>query len=655
MKKLLKYGIGATVVGGITAAIAIPIALKVEEKEDVIRHIDMEQIAWGNTKLKDLVTEMKKEESVSGSILTSVSKASTFILYDEEQKGSIELQKKFFEYKLFELREEKGKSGTTDERKKAIDKEVTDIKAKLAKTLSNVDYESTSFSSDFPKVLMPREIIQQRQEKILKENRKAFVAQFSTKAEGEKAWLDERHNKYNGATNDAQAVAMLVYQIIKKDAYGKMNYKLNSEYTIKMQSATNEKGNIIFDFLKNAAKKTSNPLPTDKVYFISTNSKIPGEIYFETDSTKNTQIDDMGKMNLVHLYHALIPAIQNVKGSSLPWNITKADLIGDDSKGNAGLLSMHGSSNTSFIKSLEKLFDTSSASQVEADNFFISHSLSQPTAAKYGSLGVNTQIGSLKGFAPGFVLGSIEGFKAINAGSVTHTEGDAVITKIISGIESIFTSKSITNQEQLVSYINSLTDQEITNIFGGVFRDAFGDKPKLFYMLSDQSFMVMSKFGIHIIKAEGLANGAALTTQINKDLQSAADEQNTDKVVLNYTQLFSRLSSTEKIVAKLMNDAPFVAQLETGYNNVNKIGTEVEDQLKEDGTKKTWTEVKEDIKKAIDNIVASNKIQQVMGALGSNFDTFLEGKYDNNLLDKGVVGSTISPGDIYKDAIGLVG
>lgn len=689
MKKLVKYGIGTLVTAGVATGIAIPVANKVNEKKDVIRHIDMSQLAWGNTTLQQVVDSVKEDEKVSGSILTSVSKSATFIMYDKEQEASLKLQEMHFEFKLFQIREERAKleneksqSGTTQARKRQIDERLKDLtddekttndnKNKLTH-LTKADYESATFISTFPKVLMIREVIKERQSKIFDDNKRAFVNQFSTKEEGENAWLDEQKKKYNGATNKNDAVAMLVYGIIRKDAYAVYNYELNGTYTKEMKDAVKaDTTTKVFPFLANAQEKTTLGTKTDKVYFIATKSKDPSKIAVTIDAT-NKAIVDMASTKLVHLSHALIPVRQNAISATLPWEVVKEELIGGKKGSQAtGFASMYGTASpaTSFIESLAALFDHTATetgapaeAAVKADNFFIGKALSQPTAAKGGSLGVKQKIESVKGMAPGFQVGIIEALHAIASGNNDHTEGDAVVQAIIDGVKKIFTDHSITNQAQLVAYVNSLSKDQITNVFGSVFRTAFGAKPKLYYLLSDHSFILRSeKFGIHFVKVEDFSNPQTLVDQINKDLKNAADDQAVSKVIINYTQLFANMATTDKVVTELLADSAVEAKLKAGYDKdaKDKNGEEIEDQMKTnaDGTKvkMTWAEVKTSITKAVENIVASKKLNMVMSSLGNGIKKFLEDNIDKDLIDPtdGHAGtSTIDAEKIYNDALGM--
>ena len=656
MKKGLKIGIGVTVAAGAAAAIAVPIALNVSKKTKVIdKDINLNEKAWGNTTLGDLLNQVKQDIQVNGSLVTDLGKVATFYLYDKEQTGSIKLQKQWFEYKIWKLNKEKAATGTPDARKHEIEREINSINAKIAKlpNLTNSDYNRISFKTDYPKILMKRSIIKERQTNIYNDTKNAYIRQFATRAEGERAWIEERKKKYNGATSDSDAIALLVYKIIQNDAYARTKYSFNSSYTYEQKQSGK------FTFLVNAVEPPTSPKDTDKVYFISTQSKDPDKIAVDISATSPDIVKLTGS-KLVKTSHALIQAKQDEKGYSLPWKVSKDVLIGDSAGKSFGLLSFYGAGGSkNFFNLLTTLF--TGATMSDDDKEFIHKATGQPSASKDGSLGVNTKIGSLKNMVPGFALGGIEGMTDHS----TH-DGAAIVTKIVTGLQKFLTDNSITDQVALEQHVNAMSDNEISATFGTLFRDAFKDgattnAPKLSYGIGTNSYMVLSNNGIHFVMLQDFQNAADLSSQITKDLNNAAKNQSVKDNVIDYSKLFSIVSQQDIILKDLIkNDGAFMTILKDGYNlpSTSKTGEQFPDVYEADGTTKLPFDsaslgadtVLERIKKAFENIEATRVYKEVTGVLGNTLDDWLVKNYDSGLRT-----FTKSPTEIYQDAVTLGG
>lgn len=653
MKKMVKYGIGGAVAAGIITGITVPLVMTINKKDDLpdYRKIDMDQEAWDGKTLQQLVDGVKEEEQIKGSLVTELSKVSAFYLYDKEQLGSIDLQKMDLEFQKKKLQDEKAKPATTAARQTAIDTEITKIDEKITKlaSLTKADYEEQTFKTKFPLILMKREVITERQKSILLDTKNAFVARFSTTTEGENAWLDEMKKKYNGATSTDQAVSMLVYSIIRKDAFAATRYKFNSQYTVEQMDSGK------YSFLTHATKKATNPRETDKVYFVSTESKIPSKIFVDhTNVTSGSIIDKLSRTHLVETHHALIKAIQNEKGGLLPWNIKKEDLIGDGTGKSYGLLSYYGQ--TGSKRFYELIGDMVSGTTFDEDVFkkFVKHATGQPSAAKEGSLGLNYELESTKGMVPGFALGSIEAMS-----DRANTDGIAIINTLKGKIDTWMTSKTITSQEKLEQVINSMSAEEITQEFGSMFSSTFGEKPKLFYGLKNNAYLVISKFGIHIIWQQKYTTPAELEAQITKDLKKAADDQSISGSVIDYTKLFAKSQAEEQVLRDLLADTNF--KVEDGYNKTEatKTNEDFPTQYEElpanapAGTqrqKMTWADVKAQIIQSLDNIEKTKSFKLLGDVIGTSLDTWLKTQYDSNLRD-----STTSAEDIYRHARTLGG
>lgn len=693
MKKWAKITIASVAVAGVTTAIAVPVALEVNKKEELqdFQKIDMTQNAWQGTTLQQLVDGVKHEEQIKGSLVTKLSEVAAFSLYDDEQTGSVQLQKDTFEYQIWKLDRQLAEKITdsgghqtdryTGASRTTLQSNKTTIQGKLTKLnggLSDSDYNSLTFSRDYPLILMKRSIITTRQNNILQDTKNSFVAQFSTRAEGENAWINEVKKKYNGATSDAEAVSMLVYGIIKNDAYASTKFKLNQSYTVEQRLFAEEQkaaSKHAFDFLLNAyissdvqghmtnSLADTDPRLTDselskKLFFISSNSKNSSKIYIDPDKAAT----ELEKLNLVSTSHALIAAKQNVKGESLPWDIKKEALIGKDDGSNYGILGFFGAApQKNFYTLLNELKSATTTDAGWHGDFkqFVEKATGQPSAKKDGLLGMKEKLESVTGMVKGFAIGAIEAMYTQKHSAIASVaDGKAVIDALVTSIGNWFTANSITTQDELTQKINSMTDDQVTQTFGSMFRDAFKDGTstslRWVYHVAGNIYIVTSQFGVHFINIEA-QDKTRIKTTIEADIKKSFDDQSTSDVKLNYSQLMTKYRSQETLLKDMMADTAFVAKVKAGYEKTStaKINSDFPDQLDANGHKIAWADLLVSINAALDNVqdaARSGKMNQILDANGIKY---ISDKYDKKLFAETVGGTgtdkdtTLSAEEIY--------
>ena len=680
MNKGIKIGIGVVALGGVATAIAVPIAL---HKGEVARHIDMNQEAWHGQSLKNLVDKIKEEQQTSGSIVTEAMKAIAFKKYDEEQKGSLKLQVMNFRWDIFSLNKEKkdleDKKNklnaqtsaktikTIDERLKKIDEKKTKINEKIAKIeggkLTDGDYNSSTFSTDYPIVLTPEKIIEEKQKRIILDQQTSYSDQFATKQEGSNSWEEERSKKYNGATSNDQAATYLTYGIIKPNTLAQYKYKINDSYTYEQKEAEyDDNGGAkkkIFPFLDKAATKT-NMDDDEKIYFISTESKNPDKIAADTKQLVGNKASKTGlaAFPITRLAHTLIGVKQNKNGASLAWDITKEMLIGSpDKKGpdaKYGLLSKFGTKR--FYELLADYKTTGTAADA-AEKTFIRYASQngEGTVDKAGLLSIKPTLKNLDGMAPGFTLGSIEGLSLTSA---APNDGAKILDDIIAGLRAFVGQKT---DPQVTQSVKDMNADEIKQTFGTIFRNAFGAKPNIAYKISNSRFITLSKFGIHIIKHTEYNNESEINTQIQKDLDKAVADQSTKNVELNYTEMFGLVSTDDDIVTQYLKDHPHDNLGYGSGTSGSKDGKGIIQQKDDAGQALTWSEVKDLITKTIESNKEKRIIDSVNSIIGKNVESFLVPQYDKGLLNTQLTVDSsgnkkiVDAGKIYEDATKLAG
>ena len=676
MKKKItkkKIGIGITtalILGGITAGITIPLLNKVNSKEDIgnqfyqpgdeFYYLDQTGGYFTNKDDTNKVTvtalnqsnHVKQEKNISKTETISKSLISLHkVLYDEEQKGSIQLQKMYFEYNIKSLQDEKAKLTTSEadvERGKAIDQDIKEIQDKIAIIdANNIPYEDLDFSSKYPRILMKRQVIFDKKKVIIQEEKNSYVKVYDTEAEGLTEWNKYMGQKYSGATSIAQAVDSVIDAQIKTQAMARFSVKINSEYTKKMVDSTK------FTFLDKAKMETlaGTDKPTedgDNYYFLGTSSKIPSKIALtfdaHTTSADYTSFKTIASLHrLTHVQHFLIAAKQSEGKKSLPWDVNKATM-------KHLLQKFNGKEVLDEIKT--KLFINDDATDLLIRTFSDN---SEGTKTKVGSLGIKSLLSHMIGTGPLYGLGLLEAEKEIDGG----TAGTNILTTLTTQLKSKATSLGIiptgtSNDNEynqgIEEGIDALTDAEVKAKFGSVFRDVFNAKGQFSYLIDKTNgiAVVPSSFGIHIMKLTNLT-GADLESQIEKDLQSAYKEKTTSKAKLDYAQI-SADSFTDAQKLKVLLGDKTGANLST--DSKDTLFDDMKDYLKEKATDADLTkdQVFEKIFTAVQNNIDGEVIGKVSEALKGKIDSFTknidghtrENDYDNN----GV--ADISPELIYK-------
>ena len=277
MKKIIKIGMGTLIVGGIATGIAVPLSTKVKEKTDVIPPIDGNGlVVEGGGTVEEWVAAIEKTSEASPSLFSESLKATGRIKYEEEQKGSLEIQSMNFNYEIYKLNQEvidldkELKDVVTplltnaditikeaaEARKKAIEDrkiDIADSKKKnsdkiLAITNNTIDYSSDKFAYDYPDVLATRANLIEKQKKILDDQKDAYIKQFNTLAEGKAGWIDQLKKQYNGALTDDEAVEGLVDKVISGPALKQYGRSLQSNYTIE-QALAKVGNDYVYEFL----------------------------------------------------------------------------------------------------------------------------------------------------------------------------------------------------------------------------------------------------------------------------------------------------------------------------------------------------------------------------------------------------------------------
>ena len=659
MKKSTKIIVGVTAVAGISSAITAVAMTSIK----YMKYFDMNQLAWkGGPSLHDLVKKSDDKINASKSLMDQVKTTSSFYLYTAEQLGTVEFQKMNFKYDINKKIKESKKAQTTSERKKEIKKEIKEINKKLKKLedgLTFDDYSDDDFSSNYPDIDLPMKKIQENQEKKFKDEKNAFVNQSKTEEEGDKSWINEMKKKYGGATNEKEAITYLIYNEIKNKSFASNQYFLNDKYTVEQKKAKDKKGNIIYTFLKNVKINEKHQKDEDKIYFISSNSKNPTYIY--ADPTNPKILTKLTKANLVGLSHVLIPAKQNEKGPTLPWDITKEAIMGknntkDKQDGYLGLLGFYidkDGKQQQYYKNIDSLFQKPVLSKY--DKLFVENAVNQPSKDKDGSLGIDSKDKVLQDLNPGFRLGMSA---ALAKDSKISANGLTVLQNIKSGLDKFMKEhKNITNQSSLTNTINDMPKDDFSKKFGIIFRDAFNKEgeeygsPNLCYQIKGtNTFIVLSKDGIHIVKSKDYTDKKIIKEQIKDDLANASKNQNTKKVKINYKKLFQTISTDTYIIEQLMQDNIFIKYIKSGYikdkdkknygdlpdQKKNTLNVKVEQKAK-------WETVKIRINATIKNNDNYKKYKEIKKLLGDNLKWLLS-RYDLKLTV-----STITQQDIYSD------
>lgn len=485
--------------GAIATSITVPLVLK---KSDKVSLDWNEDELVGGMPGDDFIGKVEEEGEKDKSSLNTFNYQVAFYLYDQEQMGSLELQKQFFYWNIYEkeilIKEEEEKDSPSkdtikewnndiskiNEKIEKVNKEIAGMKAEKPSHGKGIDFKSSTLGSDYSRILLPLKEVREKRTKIFMDTKENFIKKYSTRQEGLNKWPDERRNLYDNAATDSQAIDYLTHQQITGDAFAQFRFKLNSDYTLEQKFAKrpklNEDGTVvngkfdyIFDFLRDidgGAKPSikdytkqlksdfSNmesvkynelekyegeyyfgdnwkDIKSDKVYFVSTNSKAWEKLAIGSQLFSEILTTDMIEVN-----HALIAGKQSENGSSIAWSIEKdivkklLTIYGRQIKGEKEdeLSDLDWHNATSANKEVDKvnqgykLIDnlfpiiresmTTEQVKLEEKNtrLFIDTFSDDPSGKdKYGSLGVMSVADYVSKMVPGFSFGVLAGLQRI--------------------------------------------------------------------------------------------------------------------------------------------------------------------------------------------------------------------------------------------------
>ena len=636
-KLILKSLISILVLGGIGAGIGIPVSNYVNKKEDVLKKINLEEIAYTDANgkewsLKELIEEGEKQEKESISLINDVIKSTVYYLYKNEQQESFEEQIRTFKYEWFKKNETKTKLENKDSLNENEKKELKNINEKLTKlekkiewlknnkTNKKVDYNSSNFKKDYPKVLPSIYSLEEKQGKIFDDKKNAYVESFKTLAEGEAEWIKKMKNDYDGAVSKKEAIASLTYKTIKDDALKRYKLSIIDDYTVEMENAKykTETENI-YPFLDGLTAENNLDLNDDKdktLYFIGTNSK--NSAHIKSNLNLNGEIiAALERKKVVKMNHLLIGAKPNEKGSSLNWIVEKKTIKNlfreyTDENGNKAYL----------IDLLdENLFKDDEEEHKEKTTFFIENvSDDTGTAKKNGALGIDSIMNLLGDKVPGFVLGVIDGYD----NSQVPNEGIQLLTSMKEELKKIVWGEKVSGDwpterkslKAMREYIDSMEKEKFDEKFGKLFKKLFKYNDagsEISYDLGNKTYLTVSKFGIHIINLKSYKTKQEIKDTIDEDIKKIIKEQSTSKSILKYDVLFNDTFSDNNIIKEMLKIQDFVTYLKTGYEKKEdqKETYDLRDFLNTDESKKNWNDVLNEIKYENDNFEKTKALKNL--------------------------------------------
>ena len=707
-KKIVTYsGVGAVLAGAVTG-ITVPIVTHKDDKTTVLEHINRSEVVWNDgtrdITLGEVLDTVKKDNPNKNIRLDATQKEAAKYLYEKEAAGSLDLQVMWFKYRLFEIKYQIGVAGTVagtfvDENgnaetkslkarikalddqlatpgisndnktkwtreKETLNKQIDDLNQEIREVEQKIDnvenknlnFDSSTFSSDYPKILKPISTIRSKQEKILLDQKHNFVNQYGTEGDGKKSWVEERSSKYNGATSDDMAIDSMVYGVIKNQAYTQFKFSLATEFTTKHKIAKDKNGAPIFGFLQNVVSKktdaTSTVVDTDltnKLFFLSTASRIPSKIHVDLTDTTSAGINGSTLATMVKakdftiLKHYLLKVTQDATGYTLPWKITK-----DQAKMLLKHYGTTGTSQTNVFDALRDVFKDNTSNtytdvEKKRDKFLIEmfSENSEGTKKKSGLLGIKPSLQQAKGMVPGFVLGLIDGNKELYDGTDgTSTILDDMLDAIRDTAKAKLSlsfdgSASPSTNDQIDQAIDHMNKDEFEKSFGSAIRDVFykgTDKPQLSYELPGNRLLVISKFGIHIIKNEKL-DLTNLDTKLTETVKKAFDEQDIKDIEIDFASIFNQTLTQDRVILEMFNKIP-------------EFKTLIETNVKDADDKNV---VAADIIKMLEDKIKGESI----GLVGSVLDGIIDSHYIDH-IDKQLLGAPANANnaiaEIYKEA-----
>ena len=496
VKQSLIWGTVALGLAGTVTGITVPILnAKNEERQTKILNYN-ENVAIDGHSVKNWWEDQEKSSQTKETTLVSkVEREIAFKLYDEEQAGSIEMQRAYFEWKKHTqvktmidfLRDTLNVTYTitgtdiaatyadvktkittqitaeTDvDRKKDLNERFDSMTKAWEDNLKNIDtidkktfnWSATDFSTKFPKILLPQSEIRAKQVKEYEEQMNAFVNNFKTKAEGEDAWYKALPGRYNGAKNKTEAVDAKVFNLVSKTAYARFKYTVNSSFTYEQY-----KSGVFADYLGtfdatlpefDATNPNANP--NRKVFvkkIVTGNHEGTEKVYYfgSLSNTKawNNRIAHIPSSikHLTRTHNAILGFKQDKDSISAPWTVDKKMLV-----------KLFQTITTTDTKpAIEKWADIFKSGKEDLTKELIaSHSMTtDKTQHNSGDLGYMEPLDNL-GMVPGFALGTLaimgdtshdkvlDGQHIDSNGHATTGTGDSFLKVLMDAMKTSFTN-----------------------------------------------------------------------------------------------------------------------------------------------------------------------------------------------------------------------
>ena len=209
VKKGLIWGTSIAIVGGITAAITVPLVLQEKNKKNV--NAFSKDPLWDGITLDDFNKDVKNLGVQDKAILDKSLFAIKEKLYEKQVKVQEEYIKLFY-----------------------------------------TDYENETLEPGFSKSDVPEKMktlgeIREDREKFLQQEEVTFKDNFGTEGSANGAWGKQRASSYGGASTNEEAVDFLVDQQIKSQAFEmfKYSYKSMNKFIFDKMYTQNEQSNFI--------------------------------------------------------------------------------------------------------------------------------------------------------------------------------------------------------------------------------------------------------------------------------------------------------------------------------------------------------------------------------------------------------------------------
>lgn len=672
VKQTLIWGTTLAVAAGVAVAIAIPVvnAKNKTTSTDPMKNFDSKAPVIEGLTGDQLLAALDEAGIKDSSLVSKTQYQLASYLYNKEQEGSIKLQRLYFQWDLYSMNKSvvdfikttlhfDGALSYTDASGTAVTSaSISDVKIDASQELFKalvalarahvdsdadtakgqnssldtfetnwnkkqalvtaigtdektvkIDYNSTSFSSDYPKVLLPLSNIRDKQQKIYDEAKSSFIGSYSGKSEGNAEWQKQISSKYGGATSDVQAVDYLVNQQVAGAAWNKYKFAINKDFTFEQF-----KSNIFKDILgtasvdangiwtvahaKSIIKVTTdkaNYNDNDKVYFFGTSSRNPedfnimGDDNFVAGSTTETKLNHAfgSNANIMKVQNAILGIKQDASNPLAPWTVTKDQLT--------KMFSAFRPTQSSVSRPADQWGSLFATGQDELTKQMVGKytDTTDGTQWKSGDLGWQTQLSGLSGFYEGFSLGLAS---ALDSLSTTPTIGGTVDGKAVtlgSGTTSMNMMSALTSQlsaqlkvvatqkgwklpagvsawdalpanldaqkisdynKAISQFITSLTDDEIKQYFGTAIRDFFAS------MVVDKTTGVASKVGD--ITATDALDG--LPSAIRIDDKSATGVGifmvNADQMGMHLIKVETGTAAADAMIKELQADASSLKQ-----------------------------------------------------------------------------------------------